>query len=133
MAIRNEQFNAAAAIAKELENSVTARADLGEKVAQAVNVKKGINLYSDLVSMDVDTDEILSECAPRKARSAARTSKPLVQEPDIMAFFSEDFESEMASFDFDAFYREDSSPATSNAPISHAFDLYRHIQCWQQP
>ncbi|KAL9963820.1 hypothetical protein ACROYT_G027367 [Oculina patagonica] len=131
-ALQMEQFDAAAAIAEELEQSETARINLGEKVAQAVNVKKGSHIYSDLVSLDVNAKDVLAECAYPKARSSTKTNKPLAQEPDIMAFFSEDFETQTAHFDYDLFYKEDPLPGPSAAPISHVFDLYEHIQCWQQ-
>jgi len=133
LALQREQFDAVAAIAEELEQSETTRTNLGERVAQAVNVKKGNHIYSDLVSLDVDAEEVLAECAHPKARSSTnKTNKLLSQEPDIMAFFSEDFETQMAHFDHDLFYREEPLPQPSAAPISHLFDLYEHIQCWQE-
>lgn len=133
LALQREQFDAVAAIAEELEQSETTRTNLGERVAQAVNVKKGNHIYSDLVSLDVDAEEVLAECAHPKARSSTnKTNKLLSQEPDIMAFFSEDFETQMAHFDHDLFYREEPLPQPSAAPVSHLFDLYEHIQCWQE-
>lgn len=132
LALQREQFDAAAAIAEELEQSETTRTNLGERVAQVVNVKKGSHIYSDLVSLDVDAEEVLAECAHPKARSIAKTNKLISQEPDIMAFFSEDFETQTAYFDHDLFYREEPLPQPSAAPISHVFDLYEHIQCWQE-
>ena len=131
-ALQREQFDAAAAIAEELEQSETTRTNLGEKVAQAVNVKKGSHIYSELISLDVDAKEVLAECAYPKVRSSTKTNKLLAQEPDIMAFFSEDFETQTAHFDYDLFYKEDPLPEPSAAPISHVFDLYEHIQCWQE-
>ena len=132
LAIQREQFDAAAAIAKELEQSETTRTNLGERVAQAVNVKKGSHIYSDLVSLDVDAEEVLAECAHPKARSSTKTNKVLSLEPDIMAFFSEDFETQNAHFDHDLFFKEEPLPEPSAAPISHVFDLYEHVQCWQE-
>lgn len=133
LALQQEQFDAVAAIAEELEQSETMRTNLGERVAQAVNVKKGSNIYSDLVSLDVNAEEVLAECAHPKARSSTnKTNKLLSQEPDIMAFFSEDFETQTAHFDQELFQREDPLPEPSAAPISHVFDLYEHIQCWQE-
>ena len=131
-ALQKEQFDPAAAIVEELEQSETTRINLGEKVAQAVNVKKGSNVFSDLVSLDIDAEEVLAECAYPKARSSTKTIKPLSHEPDIMAFFSEDFETQTAHFDYDLFYKEMPLPEPSAAPISHVFDLYEHIQCWQE-
>ena len=132
LALQREQFDVAAAIAEELEQSETTRTSLGEKVAQAVNVKRGSHIYSDLVSLDVDANDVLTECAHPKARSSTKTNKPPTQEPDIMAFFSEDFATQTAHFDYDLFHKEDPLPEPSAASISHAFDLYEHIQCWQE-
>lgn len=132
LALQREKFDAVAAIAEELEQSETTRTNLGERVAQSVNVKKGSQVYSDLVSLDVDAEEVLAECAHPKARSSTKTNKFLSQEPDIMAFFSEDFETQTAHFDNELFYREEPLPQPTAAPISHVFDLYEHIQCWQE-
>ena len=80
LALQQEQFDAVAAIADELERSETTRTNLGERVAQAVNVKKGSHIYSNLVSLDVDAEEVLVEGAHLKARSScfqALTSQPL--------------------------------------------------------
>jgi len=132
LALQREKFDAVAAIAEELEQSETTRTNLGERVAQSVNVKKGSQVYSDLVSLDVDAEEVLAECAHPKARSSTKTKKFLSQEPDIMAFFSEDFETQTAHFDNELFYREEPLPQPTAAPISHVFDLYEHIQCWQE-
>lgn len=133
LALQQEQFDAVAAIAEELEQSETMRTNLGERVAQAVNVKKGSHIYSDLVSLDVDAEEVLAVSAHPKARSSTnKTNKLLSQEPDIMAFFSEDFETQTAHFDQELFYREEPLPEPSATPLSHVFDLYEHIKCWQE-
>ena len=132
LALQQEQFDAVAAIADELERSETTRTNLGERVAQAVNVKKGSHIYSNLVSLDVDAEEVLVEGAHLKARSSTKTNKLLSQEPDIMAFFSEDFETQAAHFDHELFYREEPLPEPTSAPISHVFDMYERIQCWQE-
>ena len=131
-ALQKERFDAALAIAEEIEQSETTRMNLGEKVAQAVNVKKGSHIYADLVPLDVDAKDVLAECTYPKARSSSKTSKPLSQEPDIMAFFSENFEAQTAHFDYEVFYKEDPLPKPSPASISHVFDLHEHIQCWQE-
>lgn len=130
--LQRETFDAAAAIAEELEQSEIVRTNLGEKVAQAVNVKKGSRIYSDLVPLDVDDKHVLAECAHAKARSAFKTIKSQSQEPDIMAFFSEEFETQAAHFDCEEFYREEPLPKPTPASPTHVFDLYRHLQCWQE-
>ena len=132
LALQREQFDPAIAIAEELEQSETTRTNLGEKVARAVNVKKGSNIYSDLVSLDVDAEDVFTEQAHPKARSSAKANKPLLQEPDIMAFFSKDFETQTAHFDYDLFHKEEPLREPSAAPISRVFDLYEHIKCWQE-
>ena len=131
-ALQKEQFDPATAIAEELAQSEMTRTNLGEKVAQAVNVKKGSHIYSDLVPLDIDAKDVLAECTYPKARSISKTGKSLSQEPDIMAFFSEDFETQTAHFDYDVFYKDDPLPKPSPASISHVFDLHQHIQCWQE-
>ena len=131
-ALRKEQFVPAIAIAEELEQSETARTNLGEKVAQAVNVKKGSHIFSDLVPLDVNDEDALIECAYPKARSTFKTAKSQPQEPDIMAFFSKDFETQTAHFDYEEFYEEDPLPKPTPASTSHVFDLHQHIQCWQE-
>ena len=132
-ALQKEQFDAAIAIAEQLEQSETARTNLGEKVAQAVNVKKGSHVYYDLVPLDVEDKDVLAEYAHAKARTTFKTAKPQSQEPaDIMAFFSEDFESQTAHFDYHELYQGDPLPKPVAASISHVFDLHQHIQCWQE-
>ena len=130
--LQKEKFDAALAIAEEIEQSETTRMNLGEKVAQAVNVKKGSQIYADLVPLDVVAKNVLAECTYAKARSSSKTSKSPSQEPDIMAFFSENFETQTAHFDYDVFYKEDPLPKPSPASISHVFDLHEHIHCWQE-
>lgn len=131
-ALQKEQFVAAIAIAEELEQSETARTNLGEKVAQAVNVRKGSHVFSDLVPLDVEDEDVLTECAYPKARSTFKTTKSQSHEPDIMAFFSKDFETQTAHFDYEEFYKEDPLPTPTPASTSHVFDLHQHIQCWQE-
>ena len=132
LALEEEQFNPAEAIAKKLEQSEITRSNLCEKVVQAVNVKKGDNIYSDLVSLNVDAEDAFAEHAHVRARSSAKTYKPPLQEPDIMAFFSEEFETQSAHFGYDLFYVEEPLPEPSAAPISHVFDLYKHVKSWQE-
>ena len=132
LALEEEQFNPAEAIAKKLEQSEITRSNLCEKVAQAVNVKKGDNIYSDLVSLNVDAEDAFVEHAHVRARSSAKTYKPPLQEPDIMAFFSEEFETQSAHFGYDLFSVEEPLPEPSAAPISHVFDLYKHVKSWQE-
>lgn len=131
-ALQKEQFDPALAIAEEIEQSETARVIFGEKVAQAVNVKKGSHIYADLIPLDVEAKDVLAECAYPKARSSSKSTKLLIQEPDIMAFFSENFETQMAHLDYDLFYQGDPVNEPSAASISHVFDLHKHIQCWQE-
>jgi len=131
-ALQKEQFDAAIAIAEELEQSEMTRTNLGEKVAQAVNIKKSSHIYSDLVPLDVDAEDVLAGYAHPKVQSSSKTVKSQLQEPDIMAFFAEDFETQTAHFDYDVFYKEDPLPEPSPASISHVFDLHQHIQCWQE-
>lgn len=130
--LQEEKFDAATAIAEELEQSETARTNLGEKVALAVNVKKGSHVYCDLVPLDVDDNDLLAEYECIKTKSMFKTVKSELQEPDIMAFFAEDFETQVPHFDYAEFYIEEPLPRTIPASFSHLFDLYQHHQCWQE-
>lgn len=130
--LQEEKFDAATAIAEELEQSETARTNLGEKVALAVNVKKGSHVYCDLVPLDVDDNDLLAEYECIKTKSMFKTVKSELQEPDIMAFFAEDLETQVPHFDYAEFYIEEPLPKTIPASFSHLFDLYQHHQCWQE-
>ena len=132
--LQEEKFDAAAAIAKELQQSETLRTNLGEKVAQVVNVKKGSCVYSDLVPLHIDDKDVLAEYGSGKTRSTGtrKRSKSQSQEPDIMAFFSEEFETQIAHFDYEEFYREEPLAKPTPASPTHVFDLYQHLQCWQE-
>lgn len=130
--LQEEKFDAATAIAEELEQSETARTNLGEKVAQAVNVKKGSHVYCDLVPLNVDDSDVLAEYEHTKTKSTFKTAKSESQELDIMAFFTEDFEIQEAHFDCAEFYIEELLPKPTPASLSHLFDLYQHHQCWQE-
>ena len=129
---QQQKFNAASAVKEELKKSEATRMKISEKVAQTVNVKKNKKIYSELVPVDVNQDEILSAHTvariPRKPKKACD-----IPEPDIMDFFSEHFEEETADFDFGVLNDEEPLPKPSPAPMDHAFDLYHHMECWEPP
>ena len=129
--LKQKQFDAATAVAEKLEQSEEARITLAEKVSVAVNVKKDKSKYSGLTPVNVDPEALLTECAPQRAPLSAKSGRPPPKEPDIMQFFSEAFEEEMANFDFAVLGEEEPLPCPSPPPLSHAFDLYNHIKCWQ--
>lgn len=107
------------------------RINLGERVVQAVNVKKGSNIYSDLVFFDVNVEEVFVECVYLKVRSSInKINKFFLQELDIMVFFLEDFEIQIVYFDQELFQREDLLLELLVVLIFYVFDLYEYIQCW---
>lgn len=126
--LQNNKFNPAIAIAEELENSETTRTNFAEKVAQAVNIKRDKNKYTDLISLDVVPRDIIKSHVLQRAPCTAKPGKGPEVEPQIMDFYSEDFEEESAKFEFNGLDEKDELPVVS---YDYAFDLYSHMRCWE--
>lgn len=126
--LQGTKFNPAVAIAEELQNSETARTTLAEKVASAVNVRKDRKKYTDLISLDLVPNDVIYCRTQQRAPFTAKGPKSQDNEPQIMDFFSDDFEEENAKFEFDLLGEEEEIPDIN---YEHAFDLYSRMSCWE--
>ena len=130
--LKERQFDAAAAVAEELEQSEMKRLALAEKVSLSVNVRKEETKYSGLIPVNVEEEALLRKCAPSRAPLSSTVDKrPASIDPDIMEFFSDTFVEETAGLDFDIFDQVEAPVGPSPAPLSHTFGLYSHMQMWQ--
>jgi hypothetical protein len=126
--LQKTKFNPALAIAEQLENSETTRTNFAEKVALAVNIKRDKNKYTDLISLDVVPKDIIGSHAQHRALCTGKTTRVPENEPQVMDFYSEDFEEESAKFDFPGLDKKDGLHTVN---YDHAYDLYSHMRCWE--
>ncbi|EDO34050.1 predicted protein [Nematostella vectensis] len=127
------KFNSAIAIAAELEKSETTKTALLERAALGVNVKRDQNKYSDLVPLDLVAEDLIGVHTQQRASFKPREPKVPDNEPQIMDFFSEEFEEETSRCVFPGPEEVDNEVDDDDdgGGGGHAFDLYRHVQCWE--
>ncbi|XP_077998666.1 protein phosphatase 1 regulatory subunit 35-like [Glandiceps talaboti] len=133
--VRQNKFDAEDAVLKVLQTSESTQYALSEKVSEVVNVPAKEKKYSGLISIDVPVEETVNHVIEEKmskvkARPEKKTKEPEVPGPDIMEFFTEDLQEERAHWSTGVVPKV--TLPLEQAPDSMAFDLYRHMQWWQQ-
>ncbi|XP_072035780.1 uncharacterized protein [Amphiura filiformis] len=134
--LQREEFHGDAAVLKVLEESQTVRTAFAEKVAEGVNRPIDERKYSGLIAIDVPVRETIAQATEEKlvrvkgAQGAKKTSK--ISEgpvPDILDVFNPDMIVEQPSFDVPGV--QSNNIQLQQAPADMAFNLYKHMRCWQ--
>jgi len=132
--LMNEELDVTAAVENKLKESVKAREKLTEKVTSRLNVSE--DQFSDLVSLDVQEEDILSKKAEEIASRARPTHRPRhprpedrIPAPDLLEFFSDKMVNDVPCLTVNTLPDFNVPPSTMD-PI-RAFDLYKHIRSWE--
>lgn len=91
-------------------------------------MRRDQNKYSDLISLDVAPNDIISSHTQPRVPLKGKPTKIQDNGPQIMDFFSDDFEEENATFHIDLLDEEEEIPTILH---EHAFDLHSHMACWE--
>ncbi|XP_002736958.1 uncharacterized protein LOC100367885 [Saccoglossus kowalevskii] len=131
--LKENRFDPQSAVMKVLQYSEETHHALSERVAETVNVPVREKKYSGLISVDVPIEETVSHVIEEKMSKVKirPDKKPKEAEPaapDILEFFTPDLQEETAHW---------CKPAKLSVPLELApdtmvFDLYRHMQWWEQ-
>lgn len=124
--IKESHVDVVKALDKKLQISETVSSDIREKASTKVNVSSP--RFTGLVSLSVPVEDIdkpqTFRAKPVKARSQSKT-----REPDLMEFFSTEFQRETPELSTPGLSTP-SEPLITASPMS-AFDLYRHNRVWE--
>lgn len=124
--IKESHVDVVKALDKKLQISDTVSSDIREKASTKVNVSSP--RFTGLVSLSVPVEDIdkpqTFRAKPVKARSQSKT-----REPDLMEFFSTEFQRETPELSTPGLSTP-SEPLVTASPMS-AFDLYRHNRVWE--
>ncbi|KAL8564958.1 hypothetical protein ACOMHN_019861 [Nucella lapillus] len=131
--VKGKQPDTWGAVSQKLKTCERKRTQIQEKASSRVNIQLQSGLYSDLVDVDVPLDDLCQHVekdirlrAPSPKPSSLRV--PVGKEPDIMEFFSPEFQPELPDLTLTGI-RPITENLTTADPIL-AFDLYRHNRAW---
>ncbi|XP_008297820.1 protein phosphatase 1 regulatory subunit 35 isoform X2 [Stegastes partitus] len=130
--LQGAEFNSQKAIQEILQRSERTKNLISARAAEVVNVSRSQLLFTSLVSINVQEDQLMSQVLHEKLLLAPRHcchESKVAKGPSLLFFMTSDLlrqkplspEEEPVT----------GSPCPSSHPASSTFDLYRRQRCWE--
>ncbi|KAK1905594.1 Protein phosphatase 1 regulatory subunit 35 [Dissostichus eleginoides] len=125
--LKEAEFNSQKAVQETLERSERTKVLINTRATEEVNVSRSQRLFTSLVCVEVQEDQLISQVLPHRVLQSPCTGNRAAEGPSLHLFMTSDHIRQKSVQQEEPPVNYKSRPST--CPASSTFDLYKRGRC----